>query len=254
MPLRLHESCFKYQNGAAPASLKSAPLRSIEPITYDPVNGFQAHFEGLKYPRPQFLNPFALKSADIVKKYLKGWLGVFSHPFHPFRAWLEYFTDISQCTLEEFVLLPQHLPRAVKEFVRVMEACGAHERLIDAVSVILDQDLNYRWPLQDVLQEIDKASFLKHPAFGVWKLVKTLSERWDGSQRAKIRSIGRLMAIFVIVSPKLRRIVKQAITELAIESIRLDQTDLYNCLLQQGYDYLGKNYEERAKMHMGLFA
>jgi len=263
--LRRHESVFKYREGAAPAAVRQAMTRAENPVTYDPEEGFLMHFNGLKYPRPSFLDMFELRAVDTVKKYLKGWMKMLSSPplvfafplilFSPKRflaRWMDLFGEFAFNELSEFITLPQHLPRACKELYRVGSEMGLDDRFLEPVCAILDQDLNYRWPLQDILSSLDKGEMERNPAREVKRLFNLLDARWDHHGRGKWKTIGLLCWIFLLVSPSARKWAREFGYLLNPDRMKLGTYDLYNCLLQEGYDYLGKDQEERAKLHATL--
>jgi len=243
---RLHESCYKYREGATPSSVTTAVVNKVD---FDKDEGFLSYFNGLKLPRPSVLNIFALRGVDSVKKYIKAWLRVLTHPFSFKRIFLEQFQEFAFNELQEFVLKEQFWPRAVREINRLGLLFGFDEKIVEPICVILDQDLAYRWRLQDVLSSMDTNMMQKNPARETKRLFNLLSSRDEERQSKNWRPIGWLVYLVMLIFPSARRLVRQLGKEMRPDRMVLNENDLYNCLLQTGYDYFGLNQAQRAEMH-----
>lgn len=249
MSYRLPDELYEVRTGGAPVAIVGVQQDKKEPFPFDEEEGLMSAFEGWKYPRPQVPDPFALRAADNVKKYIKGWMEFLHHP--SISNWLRLFADFGRSETEEFWMIERVRPRMVRELLRVGRICQVNDWIMKTIGVIFEQDFNYRHPFQDVVSLLDKDALNKNPAKEVKRLIYILNDRWHwGGKHWKKKAW--VVWMILKLSPKARRFIRQFGKELNLKKMELRKYDLYSCLLTQNYDYLGLSYPERREMHKTL--
>lgn len=247
--IRLPNELYKRKEGAAWEGIVPLELREKDPIPWDPEEGLVTYYKGWKYPRPQVVDLAALKASDNIKKYLKSWLSILS--FHPIKKWFSLFADFAESETEEFVLIDKCRPRFTREILRVCDVLRVDRRISDAIGVVLEQDLSYRIPLQDILLCLDKSAVQRNPAKEVKRLMGILDSRWKHGDRGW-KKIGWALWFLIKIVPSFRKFLRDFAREIDLDKVRLNTIDLYNCLLIQGYDCQGMSYEARKTLHATL--
>ena len=102
------------------------------------------------------------------------------------------------------------------------------------VAMIFQFDSAYRFTFQDAFNK------------DIRVFMRTLLERENGI-RIKWMWIDRILKI-VLLSPKIRKFIKEFLGEFNEKEIRLDEADWYYCLRRHRYNYGGLTYEERMKI------
>lgn len=113
----------------------------------------------------------------------------------------------------------------------------------------LEMDNEYRFPIQDLLGELDKKAVKDNPRKEIKRL---LSIYLDRSKKVEGRNTRRFiyaekMLSLLFLSTEFSRFLKEFLLELDIEKLKLSEDDLYFCLAKN-YDFKGISAEERIRM------
>ena len=245
-------------------------LRDITSWSNNPEGGFLTYVQGNKYPMRAL--PFAdsLNAVALAKRsIIAGLFSVSKMPLliaaaaltpkrtlvYQFCRWLDqiYYADYGGHLK---VPLNNYCPSA-KEFMRVFDIINPYREVgwYTLLTVIYDSDLAYRFRIQDVLQEFNKAYFKKHPRLELWRLFKlSLKRELNPGQKRKTRLVMYLV-MGGLMFKQVRKLLYPFLLELDVEKVRMDINDNYWVTERYDYDYGGKTFAERqawrAKEHEG---
>lgn len=109
--------------------------------------------------------------------------------------------------------------------------------------LVLQFDNAYRFPLQDILSELDKEALKRSPIREIMRLCDV------GISRAihikpKLKYL-KLVFRFFLMSRKLREFAVKILENLNLERVRMDEADIYFNLNRQGYNFHGRTYQNR---------
>ena len=266
--IRPKQDAYEFAEGGMPPTIVAAIPTKVE---FDKDEGFLMWFEPNKYPIAGLLDPIAVKSGDVIKKNLKTILHVLATPpflfasiiagFLPMKKFeaklILDFSDLCNVETKEFIFKLDRYTRAVREIRRAGQATidllyGDSingYRIVKAITMILENDRPYRYALQDVFSQINRVELYIHPTREIKKLVDVLSQRFKSRN---FKQIGRLVWIVCLLRPEVRKFIVKFLLELDLTKIKMDTKDKYWAYLQQGYDYEGLTYEQRAEIHKTL--
>ena len=182
-----------------------------------------------------------------------------------------YFNSIRQHSVRLYSPPEERMGRPVREIRRAMAAALAKELgpdidpelgglLTDATNfgtLIMEMDCAYRFPLQDILGEVDRENAARSGYREAMRLfdillarqtnltiVPGISER-DQGVPYKFRFLKKLARVALLVSPRARRITQNFLIELDPAKVGLDESDWYFCLRRNTHNYRGVPLPER---------
>lgn len=265
-----------------PASIPIPTTASIgiikpEDVKLSADGGVLLYQDNELFPMKGLRTPDRLYASEIVKKYIKSWLVVFSAPpWRWFEKWLINLGSLCESQVGRLWLTDKWLSPPTKEIQRVLfKLIGDYDftdssqlfeqakkrgvigqkfylleakaRIVKTLSVIFEVDPPYRWKTQDALQAVD---WNDAPTRQAWKFMNTLAER-DKARNWK--AIAWLVWFIVLLWPKARRFIREFAKEFNPNEIWFDEADLYYNLRNGdangvGYDYLGLSREKRQEV------
>ena len=270
--IRPRQDAYEFAEGGSSTTIVAALPNKVE---FDKDEGYLMYFEpDLKYPIAGLLDPVALKSGDVIKKYLKTTLHLIASPPFLFatiiavllpikkieKRFLWDFADLCAHETKEFIFKLDRYTRAVREIRRALEATAesffvdqktkyAIMRIIKSVGMILENDRPYRYAFQDVLTEMDRTELYSHPTREIKRLVNIFSNRFKARD---FKQIGRLAWIMCMLKPDVKEFIRKFLLELDLTKLRMDTKDKYMAYLQEGYNYAGLSKEQRLEIHKTL--
>jgi len=139
--------------------------------------------------------------------------------------WFEHIFSTYQPRLRS-----ENYSQPVKEVRRVLRGM-MDGYLLDALTLILEYDSGYRYRFQDIIAELNKEALAKNPAKEVMRLLDVLTFR-EGLGKAidpasKWQKLKRLIPLLFFVCPKIKRQVVKILTEMNIDEVKFDKSDLY---------------------------
>lgn len=182
---------------------------------------------------------------------------VFIYLFRKKFLWkmFDRLLDIVYASLYDLRLRPEKYAVCIRELRRVADIIiakfpkGMEAGLIkvrDICSMDLEVDLAYRWPMQDIIPEIDKAKFNQDPIKEIKRVSDIFQER--GGIEDDWRKFERIIILAMRFSKTARRVIVDFINELDFEKIKLSEADWFFCLNRPNYKFRGVSYEERFKI------
>lgn len=119
-------------------------------------------------------------------------------------------------------------------------------KVTEFICLFLELDSAYRFRIQDALGELDKNNLKKSVVKELDRVAGIMLQRENGI-KPKIVHAKRLLKLFLILSPKMRRLTRDFLLELDLEKVSLDEADWYFCLRRNNYNFGGLPVEERVK-------
>lgn len=122
---------------------------------------------------------------------------------------------------------------------------------IDIISAIIEWDNAYRYRLEDIFGEFDKAAFIRNPSKEIDRLIKIWVQRERGwhEYKGKLITMAAALRLLLFFVPGLRRFFCAFAEELDLEKVRLDEADRYYCLVRPDYDADGEPITVRQKKY-----
>ena len=145
-------------------------------------------------------------------------------------------------------LAPSHY--ALKPIAKY-DLAGLITKMTAFATLIMEMGCAYRFPLQDILGEVDRDNAVKSGRQEVLRLFKLMEQRQTNltvvpgiSDRTqgipeKFRFLRKLVSIAMALSPRARRIAQTFLIELDTEKVGLDDSDWYFCLRRNTHNYRG---------------
>lgn len=110
-------------------------------------------------------------------------------------------------------------------------------------SLFLEFDNAYRFPLQDILSNLDKELLRVNPRKEIIRLADLALTRSQHT-KAKFKFV-RMGLRIMLLSRRLKEFFVRFLEELDLEQVKMTEADMYFNLNRHGYDFGGEPYEER---------
>lgn len=165
--------------------------------------------------------------------------------FEVFPNWFERMSKMGH-----FLLKDEYYCKPVKELRRILKG-KIDERVLDAMTLVLEYDSAYRFMLQDILPILDKEKFDKEPIKELQRLFDIFISRNDGGEQ-KMINIFKFIKFYLKVNRKLLKQVKEIVKDLNLEEIYPTREDRYWMLYLRAYRCFGLDPEEAQKQYLQL--
>lgn len=159
------------------------------------------------------------------------------------KAWSLWFQKIFN--VYPIVNKDEFWSEPVREIHRITKG-KFDQNILNAVLVILENDMAYRYRFQDIVAELNKENFNKKPIKELRRLLDIALTR-EHSNPAKIFRIARKY-VWLLRFKGLKQL-KEIVKDIDIDKIKLSKEDVYWTAIVPNYDYRGLSYEARVKEH-----
>ena len=163
-----------------------------------------------------------------------------------YRALDEWFNTIFENI--PVLLKEEHWSTPVKEIRRVLKGFIS-DRLIDAISLVIEYDSAYRYRLQDTIIELDKELFNNNQFKEIDRMFNILIDRDYDEMQKKWDGIRKLIKTILIINPKIKKVIAKIIKDLDINKVKMSKEDIYWTNQFPTYKYQGLSLEERLKQN-----
>jgi hypothetical protein len=235
--------------------------------------GIWLYYCGVPYPRRVYFSKLndpnyflrALNALGIAKKTLMALLRAKdvviprTLNFKKYEGFLRNINELCNWILGEYYIKDDEwsesvweIGKLVKNFLKelgfIEEACIGFSKII---MCFLEFDCAYRYRVQDLLGEITHLdrSTLKY-------ILNIYVERETMGVKEKILKAGKLLGL-ILWLPKFSKALERAQVGIDFNKFKLDINDRYHTSFWRGYDYGGKNFDERYQFfldtHKGNF-
>ena len=110
---------------------------------------------------------------------------------------------------------------------------------------LLEYDNKYRYPVQDILGELDRDTLEKNPKREILRLVLLGANRQHGGAEKKWFDVHQALRVIFTLRPKWAEVTGQFIQK--VGNMDMDEDERYTVSFISDYDYGGKTLEEREK-------
>lgn len=137
-----------------------------------------------------------------------------------------------------------------RELYRIIK----NNQVRDIACALIEYDTAYRYRFQDIMAEVNKTNFQKHPILEIKRLAELLFERerdknWE-SGMGKFRKFMPLAYIYLFFDRKLLKAIKKFVDELNIDEVKLSPEDIYWTNTYPDYDFRGLSFAQRNKEYL----
>lgn len=225
-----------------PDNNETKPKRILD-VRMEEDGTIRTYIENSDYPI-RFYTP--IDAVNVVANYKRlfslliknGIIGILTLYLNQ-KVWKEYLKRTFE--LYPILLKEKHWSEPVKEIRRVLKS-KISDVLLDAISLILENDMAYRYRLQDFLGELNKIWLSQNEIKELKRILDILIER-ELDRNVKIWKLARRF-IWILRFKGLRD-VREVLMKLDIDKVKLSKEDIYWVNIVPNYNYLGKKVGER---------
>lgn len=243
--------------------------------------GVNLWYKNVPYPRRiywDFANDpnytlWVLKSLGTVKKtffaliHLKGVVFPYRFNVKKYESFLEHLSMVIDWNLQEYYLQDKDYSVPVWEigtFIQnFLSYIGINIDLSGAFArfarMFLEFDNAYRNKLQDLAGVVDMDILKKYPRKEIKRVLDIYLDRniWykgdmNFGARARITRVIDLLLLLLLI-PKVKRAFIKALETIDIEKIKFNDNDRFHVSYWIGYNFEGKEFEERFKPYEEIF-
>jgi hypothetical protein len=138
---------------------------------------------------------------------------------------------------------PDRYSQPVREIYRLIK----DEQTREVVCAILEFDDAYRYRVQDILGELNKANFRLDPMDEIKRLVRVYVHREDKTMGRVFNAI-RYGLSYLKLNRKLLVKLKDFVEDLDLDEIKMSKEDIYWTNILGSYKYRGLSLEDRRKL------
>lgn len=121
--------------------------------------------------------------------------------------------------------------------------------LAKTVATIFEYDDAYRYRVEDIASETNKAALVKNPRTEILRLLKIFVEREKTHATIMIERAVKLLS-FLLLHPKIKRAFVEAVMTVDFKRLGLDNADRYHVLPRVDYDFTGRSSEDRKRIYL----
>jgi hypothetical protein len=231
-------------------------------LTY--MTGFDAPYQGFPYHN-------LVISMELIKKMTKGFKSGF---YHYLWKWFEgkywrpmiFLTspfyrvysraELHACWryLERHKIKPKRYSRSIRELYRAFsvpvigennDQREIRERIRDLACMHLEFDNAYRFRFQDVIVNIDKGYFEKHPVNEMLRMFDLMTERETRQEVKDSWKLTKIMVEYLRYDKAVLKIYKSLIKNLNLEECALDDRDWPFCKERKDYKFKNANFQQK---------
>lgn len=180
----------------------------------------------------------SLEKQSIIQKIITVWSLKIN--FNMLPEWLDLIFSNNYVLLKE-----EHWSQPTKEIRRILKG-EFDDRLVDAISLIVEYDSAYRYRFQDVIVHINNES--GQPTFeSVLNIFDILTERDYDEMKKKWQKIKKFIKLLFILRPSIKNKVLNILKKLNINEVKMSVEDRYwTDQFRHVYRYGGLTVEKNA--------
>lgn len=189
------------------------------------------------------------------------------------QKWIQQVTRLIGPVLEPILLKDQYyLPFTIetRRFISsFLTNLGIDELWANTLgyqfSILMEFDSQYRYWTEDVLTETDGQRLNKEPYRETKRLLKVFERRLQpidspkyghgevGSTKIRdlVTRVGPMLLI--LCHPRIRRAFREALKQIDLTKLQMDEVDRHEFLRVEGYDYMGRSIDDRYEEYLALY-
>lgn|SRR3990167_5218697 len=219
-----------------------------EYVVKDGEQGYLTKYFGIKTPFKGKISADIIDRVTLVKKaYME--ITKLAFPLLPFikKKYINALASVSRTegglksrrlSIESFCPACRELLRTA---LKVLNPGENETDIIYSLAMFLQFSPTYRAWGQDILGELDKNNFQKHPLLETWRLKKIFMQR-QLAEKKKSEFLWKLIFLAVLFN---RGKAREFVKELDIEKVKLDKDDWYYVCRRSSYNFGGKELYAR---------
>lgn len=241
---------------------------------YPEEGGIHVFISGRKYPTNGYPFEEIVRAVDNLKRVvISGTRLLAAKPIRyflvilailPKKILLSLFDNIidelermSSRMINWWILRPERYCTSGREIYRVGEEMireklpeKKHKRWISLLNnfcMMWEFDNYYRWMGQDIFGEINLEKLLENPTKEIMRMFGILMDRtMQDGLLPKWRAIRFLLFWSLATKGWIREFIKEFFKKIDLEKLKMDKSDIYYSYQKTGYNFGGKNPQERA--------
>ena len=232
-------------------------------------------YKDVPYLRQGFVFPEAMDSINNIKritvlflavlkgKGIKGRIGNALAHYCWIADWMFQWYDPNSKRMRKIFLKPNRYRQSVRELIKLINGFISNlgirvwtpetgERDFGKViGTILEYDNAYYWRMEDIFSETSKELLIKNPRKELKRLLEIYKSREKGGIEFKAEAIVKALN-WIFWIPGVKKAFRKAIQSVDIEKMKMTKDDSYFTMIYEGYDFQGKNIEERTKIWLSM--
>lgn len=235
---------------------KEGDTSALERVEFPEAGGVLTYMTAHAYPYKGFPYYEFVEKVDLIKKISRGFVSGLYHSLKGKNivkliflvpvAW--FFKDILRIGIytayrivSRFRMKRERYCDAVRELYRAFNGNGEEDlrtMLRDVVCMVLEFDNAYRYRFQDVIVELDKEKLQKNVGGEISRLFSVMQSRektQEVSDTWKLIKVG--IRYYLRFDKELRDILRETLSGLDIEKMRLSVEDEHFCKPRQDYNF-----------------
>lgn len=243
---------------------------------YPREGGIYVYYKGLPFPKKGFPFPEAIHANDLVKRVTVTMLksistkymipSILAFALLPWKMKMKALSGIltEYNRIGDWLLMGCYLKqdrysnpcrtlrKVVENFMSELGIDKTQSMLFARIiTTMFEYDDAYRYRLQDAMTETSAEALAKTPTREVKRIIGIVGKREQAERVIQHIASVSFIAGGVLAHPKIRKAFSKAILSVKDEfkSLQLDNADRYHVLMRGDYDFLGRTFEERAKIY-----
>ena len=249
----------------------------LDRVEYPEEGGIYVYLKDVLFPTKGFPTPQAISAINLAKRFFIGYLSffgmkevIFSFGLFILLPWTRKIKVVERwlhgySALGNMVLMPYYMKdrfyakysRAIEKFIQVfLKRTGIREDVADEFAKVfanlIEYDTAYRYRIQDIMSETTHTELYDNPRKEIKRLLMIFKDREPTLHLvAKFESLASIITILLALT-RVKRAFRDALDEINIRDLQLDEADRYHILRLDRYNFLGKPLEERFKEYVAM--
>lgn len=253
-----------------------------------PDEGILMKYKDIPYLRQGFVFPEAMDAISNLKRvtvlflgtlkgngqgWIKGRIGAFLAHYCWIAQWMFQWYDPNSNKMRRITLAPNRYRRSVRELIKLinsfLENLGikvwtAQTGLQDfgtTSCTMIEYDNAYHWRMEDIFGIINWQAFLKNPRKEIKRVVIIYKQREKAGIEFKVETIAKALNYLLLI-PSVKKALIKAVRSIDVENLKMTDympqenqlaiNDHYYTMIYDGYDFQGKDIEERKKIWLEM--
>ena len=202
--------------------------------------------------------------AFLKGKGVRGRIGSILAHYCYIADWMFQWYDPNSKRMRKIFLKPNRYRQSVRELIKLINGfisnlgikvefygTPANADFGKVIGTILEYDNAYYWRMEDIFSETSKELLIKNPRKELKRLLEIYKSREKGGIEFKAEAIVKALN-WIFWIPGVKKAFRKAIQSVDIEKMKMTKDDSYFTMIYEGYDFQGKNIEDRTKIWLSM--
>lgn len=243
----------------------------IEPSEF----GQLMRYKGVPYLRQGFIFPEAAEAVNNLKRLLvmflaiikgkgiKGRIGAGLAHFCWIADWMFLWYNPNTDKVQRIFLKPNRYRQSIRELIKLVNSFISNAGITVftpethykdfglVIGTLLEYDNAYHWRMEDLFSVVDWKEMRENPRKELQKILVIYQQREKQGIEFKLETIIRVMRLLFLV-PNIKKAFQKALDSIDTSKLPMVKDDSYFTMIYEGYDFQGKNMEERKKIWLEM--